>query len=141
MKRPVILLLACLAAAPAMAQDEDGFSLMDEGARLFLRGLMNEIGPTVDNLEGMARELEPALRGLADEMGPVLQDLIGRIDDIRHYEAPVVLENGDILIRRSPDAPPYQAPGSDPPDAQQPDAEIPEVEEPDAEMPEGPIDL
>lgn len=101
---PIVLILS---AAPVAAQEDDGFSLMDEGARLFMRGLMSELEPTFDDLEGFARELQPALRSLAEEMGPALADLMTRIDDISHYEAPVILENGDILIRRSPDAPPY----------------------------------
>lgn len=109
----MIAALLCLSTAPALAQDEDGFSLMDEGARLFLRGLMAEIEPTLDDLEGMARELEPAMRDLAEQMGPALALLLARIDDIGNYDAPVVLENGDILIRRSPDAPPYVTPPSE----------------------------
>ena len=122
MKRWIIPLVLALSAAPAVAQDEDGFSLMDEGARLFLRGLMSELEPTFDDLEGFARELEPALRGLAEEMGPALAELMARIDDISNYEAPVILDNGDILIRRSPDAPPYRP--TEPDGAEEPPEEI-----------------
>jgi hypothetical protein len=128
MKRLILPLLLCLSTAPALAQEDDGFSLMDEGARLFLRGLMSELEPTLDDLEGFARDIEPGLRDLAEQMGPALAGLMAKIDDLRHYEAPVVLDNGDILIRRSLDAPPYVAPPEDDP-------------APEPDEPEGPIDL
>ncbi len=35
-----------------------------------------------------------------NEMRPMAEQLLKLIDDIGNYEAPVVLENGDILIRR-----------------------------------------
>lgn len=107
MKRFAVPLLLCLSAAPVLAQDDDGLSLMDQGARLFLRGLMSELEPTLDELEGMAQEIKPGLQALADEMGPALAQIIARIDDLRYYEAPVILENGDILIRRRAEAPAY----------------------------------
>ena len=78
-------LVLCLSAAPVLAQDDDGFSLMDQGARLFLRGLMSELEPTLDELEGMAPEIKPGLQALADEMGPALAQIIARIDDLRFY--------------------------------------------------------
>lgn len=106
---------------PAEAGDEDqegdvgqGFDLLQEGAGLLLRGLLQEIEPRLNELgalaDDMAREIEPALRALSDEMGPALAELLSRIDNIRHYEAPEILDNGDILIRRRPDAPPHRAP-------------------------------
>lgn len=107
MKRFALPLILCLSAAPVFAQDDDGFSLMDQGARLFLRGLMSELEPTLDELEGMAQEIKPGLQALADEMGPALAQIIARIDDLRYYEAPEILENGDILIRRRAEAPTF----------------------------------
>lgn len=111
MKHFALSLALCLSAAPVFAQDEDGFSLMDQGARLFLRGLMSELEPTLDELEGMAQEIKPGLQALADEMGPALAQIIARIDDLRYYDAPVILDNGDILIRRRAEAPPYAPTG------------------------------
>jgi hypothetical protein len=84
--RQLVALTFCagLAVAPvaAVAQGEDGgsdveegFSLFEEGARLILRGLM--------------AEMEPALR-----------DLERVIEGLDAYEAPEVLPNGDIIIRR-----------------------------------------
>ena len=104
------LLALALAAGPATAQEaeDDGFNLMEEGARLFFRGLMSEVEPTIEDFRGLAEELEPALRQFSEEMGRSFALLLDRIDDIRYYEAPVILPNGDILIRRKPDAPPFE---------------------------------
>ncbi|MEM9765834.1 MAG: hypothetical protein AAF968_25610 [Pseudomonadota bacterium] len=67
------------------------------------------------------QEFGEALRTLEDQLKPTLEDVIqglGVLDQIysfEHYEAPRVLENGDIIIRRSPEAPAYRAPDSAPP--------------------------
>jgi hypothetical protein len=110
MKRliPAIALTLAL-ALPAQAEDpapeappeEDGFSLMEEGARLVLRGLMSEMEPALDEMGKALDDMEPMLRDLGPQMG----ELMEMIGDFRNYEAPVKLPNGDILIRRKPDAP------------------------------------
>lgn len=104
---PVALLLALPAAAqtPAPPPEDDGFSLMEEGAKLLFRGLMTEMEPAMDEMGRALRELEPSLR----EMGPALERLVELMGDVRHYEVPERLPNGDILIRRKPDAPPPPA--------------------------------
>ncbi|HUF57595.1 MAG TPA: hypothetical protein VMM55_13660 [Thermohalobaculum sp.] len=62
----------------------------------------------LDNLPG---RVEEAMRGLLDRMKPTIEDafelmdVLGEIDSPKHYEKPAILPNGDILIRRSPDAP------------------------------------
>lgn len=98
-----------LLAAPALAQDmpeapeveeDDGLSLMEEGARLFMQGIMSEMEPALRELEGWAQEMEPSLRSFAAEMGPALRDLFAEVEDWSVYEAPEVLSNGDIIIRR-----------------------------------------
>jgi len=100
-----------LAFSPASAQDEEeGLDLMQEGAQMLLRGLMSEMEPAIDDLTEMMEEFGPAMQMFADEMGPVLSEMLSKIDDIRHYEQPEFLPNGDIIIRRSPDAPPWEAP-------------------------------
>jgi hypothetical protein len=120
---PAIALL--LAATPVVAQDAtpapeeegEGFSLMQEGARLLFEGLLDEVEPTLRELEGMteemAQQLEPALEFLSTEIGPAFMELVSRIDDLRNYEMPEFLENGDIIIRRSPDAPPFVPPAAE----------------------------
>jgi len=81
---------AALAAWPLLAQQVEkdpegpgaGWSLMEEGARLMLRGLMSEMEPAL-------RDLEPAFR-----------ELQGIIGDLGVYHAPEILPNGDIILRR-----------------------------------------
>ena len=65
-----------IVAAPAIAQEEEsGRDLMAEALRLFMKGLMAEV--------------EPAL----DDLGDLL-------DNLDAYHPPEVLPNGDIIIRR-----------------------------------------
>jgi hypothetical protein len=106
-----LALALALIAAPAVAQDtaplpgpapeDDGFSLVEEGARMVLRGLMTEMQPTLDEMGKALDEVGPKLEGLTEEIRPKLAQLIGMIDDIKNYDAPVMLPNGDILIRRN----------------------------------------
>jgi hypothetical protein len=91
-------------AAPPQAEEEDGFSLVEEGAKLVLRGLMTEMEPAFDEMEKALSEVGPKLEDLGAEIGPRVRQLIALIDDFKNYEAPVMLPNGDILIRRT--APP-----------------------------------
>ena len=99
--------LAVPLSAPLAAQEAEGFNLMEEGAKLFLRGLMTEMEPALEDFESLAEDIGPAMRGVADELAPMVTDIIGAIDDIQYYREFEVLENGDILIRRSPLAPPF----------------------------------
>ena len=76
-----LLLASPPAAGPLAASDEgdgsmrEGLSLMEEGARLLFRGLLDEIEPSLRELEGL-------------------------IDDLSAYHPPEILPNGDIIIRR-----------------------------------------
>lgn len=104
-------LLALSLSGPVLAQDapngaeaeEDGFSLMEEGAKLLFRGLMSEMEPAIDEMGKALGELEPAVK-----------ELMALIDDIRNYDAPRILENGDILIPRRKDVPPPTLPKTPP---------------------------
>jgi hypothetical protein len=93
----------CLLTAPALAEEvtpapeAEGFSLMQEGAKLVLRGLMSEMEPALDEMGKALSDMEPALR----ELGPKFQQLIAMIDDFKNYDAPEMLPNGDIIIRRN----------------------------------------
>lgn len=105
MKQIACLALALsLAVAPAAAQDEqdgqEGFSLMEEGAKLLFRGFVQEMEPALDDLRKFSDEIEPGLRQMMDEMGPALADLIAKIDDFTAYHPPEILPNGDIIMRR-----------------------------------------
>ena len=91
---------------------DDGFSLMEEGAKLVLRGLMTQMEPTLDEMGKALDEVGPALEGFGAEIGPKLRQLVGMIDDFKNYDAPVMLPNGDILIRRNAPLPkPEVTPG------------------------------
>lgn len=89
------ILILQIFSHPLSAQDSDGPSMMERGAQTFLEGLLQEMEPA---LEGM--------RGFMDEMGPAMADLLAEIKDWSVYEPPEVLENGDIIIRRKPEAAP-----------------------------------
>jgi hypothetical protein len=104
MKRVVTFTaVMAFAALPLQAQDAqqgEGFSLMERGAQLFLEGIMREMEPALDDLQGMAKEFEPALRGFMQEMGPAFAELLKEIEDFTAYHPPEILPNGDIIIRR-----------------------------------------
>lgn len=100
---PAVGLAALLALAPlpvaAQDQPEDGPSLIERGLMMLMDNVFSAIGPELDQVgEGMS--------GIVSRLGPALQDLAVLVDDIANYQTPERLENGDILIRRSPDAPP-----------------------------------
>ncbi len=104
----IALTLALPATAQEAETEEDGgFNLMEEGARLFFRGMMQEMEPALDELEELSRQMEPALREFVQNMGPALSELMGQIDDLSNYEPPEILPNGDIIIRRKPEADPW----------------------------------
>jgi len=78
----IISLTLGLAAQPLSAQEDktdmaEGLNLLQQGTRLLLQGLM-------------------------DEMGPLVLELQGRIIDFSAYYPPEILPNGDIIIRRKP---------------------------------------
>ena len=113
-----LILALCLLTNPAFAEDapaappaeDDGFSLMEEGMKLVMRGMMTEMQPALDEMGKALDEMEPHLK----ELGPKLQRLIALIDDIKNYDAPVMLPNGDILIRRNAPLMPKSGPQADP---------------------------
>ena len=94
-----ILALLTLNASSAQAQEE-GLSLMERGARLFMEGILKEMEPTLDNLQGLADEMGPALRSFTEEMGPALTDLLAKVEDWSVYHPPEILPNGDIILRK-----------------------------------------
>ena len=114
MKQIAAVLFTCAVLAPAVHAEEaeEGMSLMERGAQMFLEGILKEMEPAIGELQGMADDMGPALRNFAAEMGPKLSALLDEIEDWSVYEAPEVLPNGDIIIRRKPDAP-LTAPSED----------------------------
>ena len=102
-----LLLVSAVAAQetppPTGGDVEDGFSLIEEGTKLILRGLLDRVEPT---LKDMGEDLDQ----LMAEMEPALRDLAGLIGDIRNYHPPERLPNGDIILRRKVPLDPDAAP-------------------------------
>ncbi len=99
----VALTAALVLASPALAQDEDGKSLMEQGAELFFEGLRREMEPALEDLRDLAEQVGPAMQSFMQEMGPALAELAAQVEDWSAYEAPEMLPNGDIIIRKKPD--------------------------------------
>ncbi|WP_168161499.1 hypothetical protein [Oceanicola sp. S124] len=84
--------------------------LMREGLRLLFEGLSGGLDETIDQMGEAAEEAAPKLRDFVARMGPALVEALGKVGDLSNYEAPVVLPNGDILIKRKDEAPDYLPP-------------------------------
>ena len=96
--------------SPVSAQDDtgdvtEGFDLMEEGAKLLMRGLMSEVAPAIEDLRTTLEDMGPELGEFITTMGPALTELLTQVDDFSHYAPPEFLPNGDIILRRKPDAP------------------------------------
>ncbi|MDO5631320.1 MAG: hypothetical protein Q4G22_05710 [Paracoccus sp. (in: a-proteobacteria)] len=87
------------APEPQPETPDQGIDLIERGAGILLRGLLDELAP---QMNAMSRDMTDALA----LMGPALSDLSVLVDDIGNYQTPERLENGDIIIRRKPGAPP-----------------------------------
>lgn len=122
-----LALLVAIAPAQSTAQDtpapeglqdeqrdsEDGLSLMERGARMFLEGMRGEMAPALEDLRDMLLTMGPAMQEFLREMGPAMTELLGRIDNLAAYQMPELLPNGDIIIRRKPDAGPLPPPADE----------------------------
>lgn len=80
-------------------------------------------------LEQFSEESQAFLQDWLTQLTPLLEGLREKVDDLSNYEAPEVMPNGDIIIRRKPDAP---APDTEPET---------EPEEPPSAPPDGQIEL
>ena len=97
----IMTLAATLVLSPVQAEDKpEGPSLMEQGAKLLLEGLMQEMEPAIEDLRKFSEEVEPGLRRFVQEMGPALGELFAQIDDFTAYHPPEMLPNGDIILRR-----------------------------------------
>jgi hypothetical protein len=94
MKQLVLIpaLLASLAATPAPAQTAEPETL-DRFLQL---------------LEDLTNDSQGFFENLLTELGPALSELQDTIEDWSNYAPPEVLPNGDIIIRRKPDAAPIE---------------------------------
>lgn len=108
-----VLIAALVLTMPALRAEEgptgdtsQGFSLLEEGARMVLRGMFEDLRPGLE-------ELQSGLDAALMEMEPALRSLALMIDDIRNYDPPVMLPNGDIVIRRKRLPPVAPEPGAE----------------------------
>ncbi|MBV0892344.1 hypothetical protein KTN05_10825 [Paracoccus sp. Z118] len=83
-------------AEPAPEAPEAG---EDDSITSLFENFFREAAPHIEGLFG-------ALEGTAQELAPALSEVGDLIDDIGNYQRPERLPNGDIVIRRRPDAPP-----------------------------------
>jgi hypothetical protein len=98
------LALAAASALPALSEEppagsgsvaavEEGFSLLERGARMIMRSMIDEMEPALRDAQ---RELGQSF----EEWGPALAEVLAKVGDLSAYHAPEVLPNGDILIRK-----------------------------------------
>jgi hypothetical protein len=73
--RWLVFMAALTLSTPVHAEEHQGRDLMSEALKLFMKGLMEEMDPAIEGVEGL-------------------------LDDLSGYHAPEVLPNGDIIIRR-----------------------------------------
>lgn len=101
-----LLALSLAAPLPGAASAEDagtpdeGLSLMERGAQMFMEGILREMEPAMRDLRDLAEDMGPELRRFVQEMGPAFGELLGKIDDLNAYHPPELLPNGDIILRR-----------------------------------------
>ena len=118
MRHITACIFVLMTVTPGAAQEVDGeggLSLMERGAQMLLEGLMREMEPAMDGLQDLAEDFGPALRDFTAQMGPALRGLLEEVDDWSAYHPPEMLDNGDIIIRRK--TPDKAQPKADP-DAQ-----------------------
>lgn len=89
--------LACLLVAAPAAGDEAGEPIL----------------PGEEELRALGEEAEAMLRRFAERLDPMMERIRALIDDMNAYEAPERLPNGDIIIRRKPEAPAPAEPAPD----------------------------
>ncbi len=82
------------------AETDNGGSLMERGAELFLRGLRDEMAPALEGIQELMGEIGPSMGEFLSTMGPALADIAAKVEDWSTYELPEMLPNGDIIIRK-----------------------------------------
>lgn len=114
LKKLFLIGLICFAAPVSAQDDAEGKSLMQQGAEMFLRGLTEQMEPALEDLKDLTEDMGPQMLEFFSEMGPSLGALMDEIEDWSLYEAPEVLPNGDIIIRRKPDRETEENPDENP---------------------------
>ncbi len=92
--------------SPPAGEMDQGMSLLEEGAKLFLRGLMTEVEPRMQEMQKGLDDLGTKMGSALDQAQPWITALSSMVDDFGNYDPPERLPNGDILMRRKPGSPP-----------------------------------
>jgi len=115
-----ICAIALLSSFPfaTLAQDAvpEPPGLMERGARMFMEGLMQEMEPALEDLQGLAQDFAPMMEQFSGEMRGAFVDLLDKVEDWSAYHPPQILPNGDIIMRRKqpePEASPEDAPAGE----------------------------
>lgn len=96
-----------LTATPLHAQEaaESAQGWIEWGMSLFGGSIADEVAPAIRDMKALADQFGPAI-------APAVEKFLGLVDDMTNYEMPEMQPNGDILIRRKPDAPAIQPPAA-----------------------------
>lgn len=96
-----------LTATPSHAQEaaQSAQGWIEWGMSLFGGSIAEEVAPAIRDMKALADQFGPAI-------APAVEKFLGLVDDMTNYEMPEMQPNGDILIRRKPDAPPVQPPAA-----------------------------
>lgn len=96
--KPLVLSALLLIPLPALAQEAEA----EEPLLPFLEEFADR---TEELMRDFMDEMTPEMERLMAEIMPRLQSLTDALGGLSAYEMPEVLPNGDIIIRRKPDAP------------------------------------
>ena len=86
---PIIAVFLAIPTLSPADETQEGADLVQRGLELLFKELLKEVEPALDDLDSLGAELAPKI-----------EELMKLIDDIRQYEMPEKLPNGDIIIRR-----------------------------------------
>lgn len=89
-----------LTAAPLHAEEQESERLL----------------PNEEELRELGALAEQMFRRFAEEAEPMAERLKALMGDLNAYEAPEIMPNGDIIIRRKPEAAPDTGPDAGPED-------------------------
>ncbi|EBA16518.1 hypothetical protein RSK20926_22374 [Roseobacter sp. SK209-2-6] len=105
---------ALLMLSTPLQAEEGGSNLMERGAEMFWEGLRKEMAPSLKELEGLVATIGPSMQAFLQEMGPALAEIAQKVEDWSAYEAPEILPNGDIIIRKKQKLKPEPEVSTDP---------------------------
>ncbi len=96
------ILIAALAALAALSAPLGPMTARAEDAP----PPITDILPNEEELRALGDLAQRMMRDLVGKMEPMVERLQALVDDIDAYQAPEMLPNGDIIIRRRPEAGP-----------------------------------